>query len=74
MTNSLQRRVALIETAKKTEGRIFVRMHPADATEQQARARWLSEHPDRAAALEGVCFIRRVLVGVPATKQEVVWP
>ena len=46
---------------------IFIRMQ-SDESAEQARARWLIEHPDRKTALEQagerVNFVRRVIVDV----------
>lgn len=55
-----------------TGSSFFIRMQPDD-TEEQARARFLIEHPNRKAALEEagerVRFVRRVFVSMPSYPQ-----
>ena len=68
MTNrTLTRRIDALETSDASAGRIWIKMQPEES-EEQARARWLAEHPDRSAELEraDVCFVRRVIVDAVA--------
>jgi hypothetical protein len=67
---TLNNRLSRLEQGTAPET-IWIRMQPADATTEQAQARWLGEHPDRKADLQRarVRFVQRVIVDVTGGRE-----